>query len=304
MAEPADNGYVMLWFIYYPSSMVFFMYVGFETKRPCHPQGLLIKLLTCVIALLMAGCAGEDKKSNNSNPTTDPGPQPIILSGLWVGEVEEQVGSATATLVPSHLLFHQSRVYILRTDEAQSGTYELIEEGHIRLDTDVYDYAAPDDDNLFYIGSDNGANLDLAALLVGDNQLVASYHTSARAGLLNLQLDTEQEDNLTFKALAGQWDTTDSETFFDSKGYYLGFDATTSCRWEGQASIVTASIMAITMLRENCDEFNGDSQGLALIDGDGSLHFVSEKSNAILWMRFEPATGTTTPDTETEDDAA
>lgn len=256
-----------------------------------------------IFLTVLLGCAGEDKKSsgNSENPSGD-GDNQAYLSGLWVGITEENTTTSTTPVeVNTHIIFVEDVAYVLREDEALVGGYDQDENGATQLNTSIYTYSSTDIINRFFVGNNSNVALEVSALFATDSQMIATYDTSQRAGIMNLMLDKEQESNINLSAVEGSWDTVDSETFINNLGGFIGFNKETSCRWEGELSAMSNTLMALEIHRENCTEFNGDAKGFALIDGEGDIHFLAEKSTRLLWMRFEPVAPTTptaTPDTE------
>lgn len=241
-----------------------------------------LRFIVIAIALGLSACGSEDSAA----PAT--GASAITFNGLWTGITEENI---TAIIeVPTFLLFDQDTVYILREDEAQIGTYEVAENGLIDLDTDVYSYANPDTDNNFFIGVDSTQNLTLSALIVTEEDMVINYNTATRAGRSTLALDTGQTASITTSTVAGAWKTTNSTMQISSAGIFSGWDANTSCQWEGRLSSLNSTLLRLNIERENCTEFNingtQNAEGIAFIDGDSILHFLALDNNDFLWMQF------------------
>ena len=253
------------------------------------------------VCVALVGCLPEDSSGGGSSTTTDDNGIPV-LDGLWVGTTDEtqaSSSSATAEELAAHLFFMDTQVYLLRENQALSGTYVQDGLGGVILELNVFEYAEPDTDNLFFVGTDSNSTLTINALLATDVNLVGSYANNQRDGEVNVTLDEDRDRDVQLKDLIGTWTTTDSETYFNSEGRFLGYDTSNSCRWEGRVIPQTSQILSLTIQRENCDEFNDDATGIAITDGEGTLHFMSERDREFLWMRFTPPTATTT-DTSTD----
>ncbi len=234
--------------------------------------------LTLALCLMLMGC---------SSSSSDDEEAVVTLSGLWVGETIENIGAVSTTL-ESYILFFNELVYILRSDEAQVGSYEIEDASHSNLTLDVHPYAGSDDINQFYVGSFNNLNLTLDALFASSNDLVVNYNSITRAGRMTLELDVDQQLDLGLDRVTGEWDTTDATMNVASDGGFSGWNAATSCQWEGTLIPLTSNILTLEIERENCTLFNTLTQGLALIDGEGILHFIANAPPDVLWMRFDP----------------
>ena len=240
----------------------------------------LTLLLSC--ALLLSACGSEDDSSAGA------GSSALNYSGLWTGITEENVTAITE--IPTYLLFDAETLYLLREDEAQIGTYELDDNGLLSIDVDIYSYATPDTDNNFYIGVDSALNLTLSALIVTDEDMVINYNNATRAGRSTLTLDSGQTKSITQADVAGGWKTTDSTMQISSVGRFSGWNADTSCQWEGRLTPLSSTLLRLNIKRENCTEFNingnQSAEGLAFIDGESILHFIALDGNDFLWMQF------------------
>jgi len=227
---------------------------------------------------------------------------PPTLSGFWSGSTTENLGTVQNNIV-SYALFYEDDVYILREDEAQLGSYTIEENGHNDLLLDVHPYNNPDAVNFFFVGTYNNIKLQLDALLATDLDLVINYSTSTRAGSMDLVRDVDQQLELSFERTEGNWETTNATMSIEASGGFNGWNSSTSCQWEGTMSRLTNNLFSLNIGRENCLEFNvpfddtAPPNGLALIDGDGILHFIATESPRVLWMRFDPvaAAAATTP---------
>jgi hypothetical protein len=219
----------------------------------------------------------------------------VTLSGLWVGETIENIGAVSTTL-ESYILFFNDLVYILRSDEAQVGSYEIEDASHSNLSLDVHPYAGPDDVNQFYVGRFNNLNLTLDALFASSTNLVVNYNSITRAGRMTLELDVDQQLDLGLDRVTGDWETTDATMSVASDGGFSGWNALTSCQWEGDLTPLTSNILTLEIERENCTQFNTLTQGVALIDGEGIMHFIATAPPDVLWMRFDPVAATVVAD--------
>ncbi|MEY8204408.1 MAG: hypothetical protein RPR40_04960 [Bermanella sp.] len=226
---------------------------------------------------------------------------PATLSGFWSGSTTENLGTVQSKIV-SFVLFYQDDVYILREDETQLGGYAIEDNGHSSLLLDVHPYNNPDAVNFFFVGTYNNIKLPLEATFIEDLDLVINYNTLTRAGRMELVLDVEQQLELPLSRVAGDWKTTDGVMKVNTDGGFSGWNASTSCQWQGTLSPLTTSLLSMRIERENCLEFNvpfdeiAPANGLALIDGDGILHFIASESPRVLWMRFDPVAATETAD--------
>jgi hypothetical protein len=257
------------------------------------------KMGLLLLSLVISGCGSDSDTTSIEEPIV-----PETLSGFWRGVTTENLGALT-TEIPSFVLFYKDDVYILREDEIQLGAYTIEESGHSGLLLDVHSYTSPDVVNFFFVGTFNDIALPLDATFIETLDLVINYNTDTRAGRMELTLDVDQQLELTLERVAGDWKTTDSVMKINTNGGFSGWNATTSCQWEGTLSLLTSNLFTLDIERENCLEYNSQSSGLALIDGEGVLHFIATQSPSALWMRFDSVAATIVVDTEAaaEDDA-
>jgi hypothetical protein len=249
-----------------------------------------------LLVLTLAGCGSEDGTSDVEKAT-----------GLWLGTTSETV-SAVDSELPTYLLFYQDDVYILREDEAQVGSYEIEENGHVAMDTQVFIYTEPDTDNNFYVGNRGQEQIIIDSLFATNTTLFANYESDTRVGSIQLELDAAQEDNLNFSKLAGTWGTADSVLYINDEGGFIGNGA--DCQWDGNLLGVSGSFSSINIWRQGqgCGNFTppetSPAEGIAFIDGEGSLHFISLYDNIFLWQRFTSQSTAITPtDTAEEEEA-
>jgi hypothetical protein len=247
--------------------------------------------------LLLSGCGSESGGSSAAGEAT----------GLWIGTTTETV-SATETELATFLLFHKEDVYILREDEAQIGSYEVEDNGHVAMNTQVFSYDIPDTDNNFYVGDRGSSQITLDSLFATETTIFANYEGSGRSGSLDLELDTAQEDSLSFNRVTGTWGTTDSVLYINDEGGIIGNG--TDCQWNGDVSRPVGSFMTLNIWRQGdgCGNFTppetSPAEGIALIDGEGTLHFLSLYNNVFLWQRFSFQGTNTTDDAAAEEEVA
>ena len=253
-------------------------------------------LLMALVSILLSGCGSEDDAASST-------PVAAQVAGLWVGTTTETV-SATETELDTHILFSGPTVFILREDEGHIGTYEVESNGHVTMDTEVFAYATPDTDNNFYIGTRNSSRITLDSLFATELTMFANYDGGTRSGSIELDLDTGQISDLTLDRVRGSWSTTDSVLYINDEGGLIGSAA--GCQWEGDLFSLSEGFLRLSLERKLCAEFNQTSgspiEGIAFIDGEGSLHFLAQDNNVFLWQRFDASTGTTTTTTEEEEE--
>lgn len=254
----------------------------------------VVKYFLIAVFACITGCGALDG-SSSSGPTE--------LKGLWLGETEEQdVTEALTTTV----IFFKEQVFVLREDEAHIGTYEALDNNSALLDTTIFTYAAPDTDNNFYVGTRSSNRIEVDALFATEQSLFINFDGNGRSGSAILELDTGRINSMTLKRVRGTWKTTDSILYINDAGGLQGSNSATGCQWKGKLTTLSDSFLKLSIERKLCASFNqsvdSPTDGFALIDGEGNLHFVAEQPNEFMWMRFEPDT-TATVDTETEDAA-
>jgi len=241
-----------------------------------------------MLSALLSACGSEDDKAAGTAAAAQ-------VSGLWVGTTTETI-AATDTELDTYLLFSGSTVFILREDEGHIGTYTVEANGHVTMDTEVFAYATPDTDNNFYVGTRNSSRITLDSLFATEQTMFANYDGGTRSGSIDLSLDTGQVSSLTLDRVRGTWSTTDSVLYINDQGGLIG--SAGGCQWEGDLFALTEGFLRLSLERKLCAEFNQplDSpiEGIAFIDGDGSLHFLAQDNSTFLWQRYDAATGTTT----------
>lgn len=253
-----------------------------------------------LLILLLAGCGSDEGGSSNSEPGA------ISLTGLWSGTTQENAtGAAVSVEFETLILFQANTVYLLRQDEAQIGSYVLEDNNLSTWTMDIYPYTNPDTTNFFFVGTDNNTNLTLSALMANQS-LVINYNETTRAGRATVVLDELQEQKITVAKVTGSWKSPDAEMIVSTDGGFSGWNAATSCQWNGFFSAQSDSLLLVNIERENCTEFNQTTdvpaQGLAFIDGLGVLHFLVTENSDVLWMRFDPVASSEPEETITEEE--
>jgi hypothetical protein len=242
-----------------------------------------------MLSLLLSACGSDDSSGGSGQKT-----------GLWIGTTTETIGS-TDTDFTTHLLFNGPTVFILREDEGLIGTYTVEKNGHITMDTEVFSYATPDTDNNFYVGTRNSNRITLDSLETTEQTIFANFNNDTRSGSIDLTLDSGQVSDLNLDRVKGTWGTTDSVLYINDQGGIIG--SATGCQWQGDLFSPSNGFLKLSIEREECSEFNqsinSPVEGVAFIDGEGSLHFLIQDNTKFLWQRFN----STTAATATEEDA-
>ena len=248
----------------------------------------VLKYFLIAVIACSTGCGALDDSSSSG---------PAQLKGLWLGETQEQdVTEALTTTV----VFFEEQVFILREDEAHIGTYEALENYSALLDTIIYSYADPDTTNNFYVGARSSNRIEVDALFASEQSLFINFDGNGRSGSATLELDTGRISSMSLKQVRGTWTTTDSVMYINDAGGLQGSDSATGCQWKGKLQAFNGDFLKLFIERKLCDSFNQPvdipTEGFALIDGEGNLHFMAEQPNEFLWMKFEPDTTATAAD--------
>ena len=240
-------------------------------------------LLILMVSLTLAGC-GSDSEGGSAE-----------FNGLWTGTITETVG-ATDTEFAVFLLFDGPNVFVLREDEALIGDYEDEGNGHLTIDSEVFSYATPDTDNNVYVGVRSNSRIEIESLFATEITLYGTYEATSRTGSMSLDLDTGLVDDINIERVTGTWETTDSVLYINDLGGFIGNG--NDCRWEGDITGLSNTFLKLNIERQGagCDTFlqpeNSLVEGLAFIDGEGSLHFLVHDNNNLLWQQFDAAAAT------------
>ena len=257
----------------------------------------------CILTLLalVAGCIAEDKKDNI--PTNSEGQEvdstALALNGFWNGGFEQ-----TDTL---RALIYNGDVYALDADKGFFGTVESPASEEVDFSITAYPFSYEDATNFEFVADGLATVYTINGLLASATTVVGDFETDAASfGSLTVVNDGTYSNNSSLSSLIGKWTTTALELNITSRGRFHGVNNGTdkNCSFEGQIDLINASnsILAITMNRRNCDDFNGDSTGFVAINGEGELELYSKMGSSLLFMKFTAPTAsgeTTTPDTTT-----
>jgi len=251
---------------------------------------------------LITGCIGEDKDDDQPAPTNSDGDvvdnTSLTLNGFWNGGFEQ-----AETL---RMLIFNGDVYGLDEDKAFFGTVESPSEEEVDFTLTSYPFSYDDAANFEFVADGVATVYTINGLLATNTSLVGDFETDASEfGALMLANDSTYSTNSSLTSLIGKWTTTDLEMNITSRGRFHGVNNGTDkdCSFEGQIDLINSanSLLAITLNRRNCDDFNGDSSGFVAINVDGELELYSRMGSALLFMKFTApaASGGATPDTET-----
>lgn len=257
-----------------------------------------------VLIILITGCIAEDK--DDEKPTNSEGEQvdntSLGLNGFWDGGFDQ-----TETL---RVLIFNGDVYGLDADKAFFGTVDSPTEEEVDFSVTAYPFSYEDATNFEFVADGAATAYTINGLLATTTTLVGDFETdAAEFGALSLTNDATFSNNSSLTSLVGKWTTTGLEMSITSRGRFHGVNNGTDkdCAFEGQISLINAgdSLMALTMNRRQCDDFNGDSSGFVAINADGELELYSKMGTSLLFMTFTAPTstgGTTTTETETTTD--
>lgn len=249
---------------------------------------------------LIAGCIAEDK--DDDKPINSIGEEvddtTLALNGFWNGGLDQ-----TETL---RLLIYNGDIYGLDADKAFFGTLESPSLEEVDFSLSSFPLSYQDTANNEFVADGSTTTYTINGLLATSSTIVGDFETDGGLyGSLTIVNDGTFANNSALTSLAGKWTTTNLELNITARGRFHGVNngANKDCSFEGQFSLLDVgdSLMAITMNRRTCDDFNGDSKGYAAINGDGALEIYSKMGSSLLFMTFSaPAStgSTTTPVTE------
>jgi hypothetical protein len=263
---------------------------------------LKIVFILCSLASII-GCIAEDK--DDKNPINSVGQvvddTSLGLNGFWNGGFDQ-----TETL---RVLIYNGDVYGLDGDKAFFGTVESPKVEEVDFSVTAYPFSYEDVSNLEFVADGAATAYSINGLLATTTLLVGSFETdSSEFGALTLTNDTSFSNNSSLTSLVGKWTTTDLEINITSRGRFLGVNngAGKDCSFEGQIDLINAgeSLLALTLNRRNCDDFNGDATGFVAINGEGALELYSKMGSSLLFMTFAAPTSagnSTTTETPAEE---
>jgi hypothetical protein len=263
---------------------------------------LKIVFILCSLASII-GCIAEDK--DDKNPINSVGQvvddTSLGLNGFWNGGFDQ-----TETL---RVLIYNGDVYGLDGDKAFFGTVESPKVEEVDFSVTAYPFSYEDVSNLEFVADGAATAYSINGLLATTTLLVGSFETdSSEFGALTLTNDTSFSNNSSLTSLVGKWTTTDLEINITSRGRFIGVNngAGKDCSFEGQIDLINAgeSLLALTLNRRNCDDFNGDATGFVAINGEGALELYSKMGSSLLFMTFAAPTSagnSTTTETPAEE---
>ena len=280
--------------------------------KPYFTSAVVTKSLLSLLVLGLIGCAGEDDKKN---PTNNEGTQvdstALALNGFWDGGLDQ-----TDTL---RVLIYNGDVYGLDGDKGFFGTVSSPADEEVDFTLTSYPFSYEDTGNNEYVADGLVTTYTINGLLASTTSMVGDFSTdTATFGSISLTDDTTYSNNSSLTSLAGKWTTTELELNVTSRGKFLGFNNAEGkdCSFDGEFDIIDASnsLIAMTLNRKNCDDFNGESAGFAAVNAEGELEIYSRSGSSLLFMKFSAPTasgdtpsegdGETPTDDETETPAA
>jgi hypothetical protein len=271
----------------------------------CCRNYLKIVFIFFFIALL-SGCIAENE--DDKNPFNSMGQEvddtSLDLNGFWNGGFDQ-----TETL---RVLIYNGDVYGLDADKAFFGTVESPRIEEVDFSISAYPFSYEDVSNLEFVAGGNATAYRIEGLLANTTLLVGSFETdSSEFGSLTLTNDASFSNNSSLTSLVGKWTTPDLEINITRRGRFLGVNngADKDCSFEGQIDLINTreSLLALTLNRRNCDDFNGDSTGFVAVNGEGALELYSRMGSSLLFMTFAAPTSagnSTTPEEETPEEEA
>jgi hypothetical protein len=266
-----------------------------------------IRLITIfVVSLLLSACLPEEKE--DTNPTNSDGIEvdddSLALNGFWNGGLDQ-----TETM---RLLIYNGDVYGLDADQAFFGTLESPSLEEVDFALTAFPFSYEDASNNEFVADGNTTSYTINGLLATRTTVVGDYETDGgEFGSITIVNDGTFSNNSSLSSLTGKWTTTDLEMNITSRGRFHGVNNGTNkdCSFEGQFSLLNVgdALLALTINRRNCDDFNGDATGFAAINADGNLEIYSKMGSSLLFMTLNAPTstgGNTSPDTETPTEEA
>jgi hypothetical protein len=242
---------------------------------------------------LITGCIIEDKKDDNpiNSVGIEVDDRSLGLNGFWNGGFDQ-----TETL---RVLIYNGDVYGLDADKAFFGTVESPTEEEIDFSIAAYPFSYTDTANFEFVADGAATSYTINGLLATTTLIVGDFETDASEfGALTLINDATFSNNSSLISLEGKWTTPDLEMNITRRGRLLGFNNGTDkdCSFEGQINLINTdeSLLALTINRRNCDDFNGNSIGFVAINAEGELELYNKMGSSLLFMTFSaPATSVT-----------
>jgi hypothetical protein len=253
---------------------------------------------------LITSCIAENE--DDKNPINSMGQEvddtSLDLNGFWNGGFDQ-----TETL---RILIYNGDVYGLDGDKAFFGTVESPTIEEVDFSISAYTFSYEDVSNLEFVADGAATAYRIEGLLANTRLLVGSFETdSSEFGSLTLTNDTSFSNNSSLTSLVGKWTTPDLEIYITRLGNFFGVNngAGKKCSFEGQIDLINASesLLALTLNRRDCDDFNGDATGFVAINGEGALELYSKMGSSLLFMTFAAPTSagnSTTPETPEEEE--